>query len=68
MKIIAELRKNPLSDVETAPIEGTHHFHMLKPAETADIILKFLKRKALDQANNNVNNQNVSSSDVQVLA
>jgi hypothetical protein len=53
MKIIANLKNNPKSDVETVAFEGTHHFHMLKPAETADVILKFLERKALDQQNNN---------------
>ena len=64
MKIIANLKKNPKSDVETVAIEGTHHFHMLKPAETADIILKFLERKAQDQENNN---HEIASSNVNIL-
>lgn len=42
MKIMNEIKKNSKSVVELIPIEGTHHFHMLKPKETADIILNFL--------------------------
>jgi hypothetical protein len=53
MKIIAELKKNPKSKVETHAFEGTHHFHMLRPAATADVILEFLGREAQDKENNN---------------
>lgn len=60
MNIINEIKKNSHSDVETAPIEGTHHFHMLKPAETAEIVLGFLSRKAQDWEVNNNNIKPVS--------
>ena len=53
MKIIQKIKANSKSDVEMTPIEGTHHFHMLKPEETADIVLKFLDKKVQDVENNN---------------
>ena len=40
-----EIKTKTKSTVELVPIQGTHHFHMLKPAATAEIILKFLKEK-----------------------
>ena len=45
MKIMTEIKKNNKSSVELCPINGTHHFHMLKPAESAEIIINFLKDK-----------------------
>ncbi len=57
MKIIQNIKKNSESNVELMPFEGTHHFHMLKPAETADVVLKFLSEKiALDKNNNSGQN------------
>ena len=53
MTIISEIRKNSQSNVETIPIEGTHHFHMLKPEETANIVLEYLDKKVQDLENNN---------------
>lgn len=45
MKIMNEIKNNSNSEVNLVPIEGTHHFHMLKPQQTAEIILKFLDGK-----------------------
>lgn len=30
--------------IETVHINGTHHFHMMKPEETANLIIEFLER------------------------
>ena len=43
--MVQHLRENSQKTVDFVPIESTHHFHMLKPAATAEIILKFLKEK-----------------------
>lgn len=45
MKTMKNIKEKSESTVEMVPIEGTHHFHMLKPAETGEITLKFLKGK-----------------------
>lgn len=45
MKIMTQIKNQSQANVELVPIEGTHHFHMLKPAETAQIVLKFLDGK-----------------------
>lgn len=45
MKIMNEIKANSKSTVELIEVEGTHHFHMLKPQETAEIVFNFLKGK-----------------------
>ncbi len=42
MNIMSNIEKNSKSTVNLVPMEGTHHFHMLKPEETAKIIRNFL--------------------------
>lgn len=53
MKIMNEIKKCSTSVVEFVPIEGTHHFHMLKPEETAKFVLNFLDSHVKIDANNN---------------
>lgn len=45
MKIMNEIKKNSKSLVELVPVEGTHHFHMLKPELTAELVTDFLENK-----------------------
>ena len=45
MQIMSKIKENSKAPVELVPFEGTHHFHMLKPTETAPIVLKFLDDK-----------------------
>lgn len=47
-QMVSHLRENSQSTVDFIPIEGTHHFHMLKPAEASLIVLKFLEEKVCD--------------------
>lgn len=65
MKLMSEIDKNSKSSVELIPMEGTHHFHMLKPEETSKLLIKFLDDKvtkniSLNQSNHE-QNQNSSS-------
>ncbi len=45
MTIMNEIKKNSKATVDLIPIESTHHFHMLKPEETAKFVLEFLNSK-----------------------
>lgn len=45
MHIMNQIKKNSKAEVELVPLEGTHHFHMLNPVETSEIVLRFLKHK-----------------------
>ena len=45
MHIMGEIEKSSKSTVELVPVDGTHHFHMLDPQQTSEIILKFLSTK-----------------------
>jgi alpha/beta superfamily hydrolase len=44
-EMIQHLKEHSKNTVDVISMNGTHHFHMLKPAETADIVLKFLVKK-----------------------
>lgn len=48
MEMMSEIKEKSESSVEMVSIESTHHFHMLKPDETSQIALKFLKEKYVD--------------------
>ncbi len=45
MYIMSQIKQYTKSTIDLVPMEGTHHFHMLKPAETAEVIIKFLNEK-----------------------
>lgn len=40
--LVEKINKNSMTEIKTKTFEGTHHFHMIKPKETAAIILEFL--------------------------
>jgi hypothetical protein len=40
IRFIKSLR-NSENECKVIPLEGTHHFHMIKPEATAQVILKF---------------------------
>lgn len=44
LKTINIINDGSRTKIELAEFEGTHHFHMIKPKETAEILLKFLDR------------------------
>lgn len=44
-QMVSHLKENSHSTVDFLPIEGTHHFHMLKPEEASKIVLSFLNEK-----------------------
>ena len=44
-QMVDHLKENSKATVDFIPIEGTHHFHMLKPEETSQLVLKFLNEK-----------------------
>lgn len=44
LKTISKINDGSRTKIELAEFEGTHHFHMIKPKETAEILLKFLDR------------------------
>ena len=48
MKIMSEIKTKTKSTVELISMQGTHHFHMLKPAETSVLILEFLKNLTIN--------------------
>ena len=45
MQIMSKIKDNGKASVELVPLDGTHHLHMLKPAEAAPHLLKFLNEK-----------------------
>ena len=44
MHIMKQIESRSKSSVETVSIDGTHHFHMLKPVDTSHILLKFFDK------------------------
>ena len=44
LRNIEKLGQNSLSFVETVFLDGSHHLHMTKPKEAAQIILNFLNK------------------------
>lgn len=41
---IRDINENSKTKIELVKFDGTHHFHMIHPAETAKIVLKFLDK------------------------
>lgn len=46
---VDKIKAGSKSKIETVFLNGTHHFHMIKPKETCEIILEFLNRLKRDQ-------------------
>ncbi len=44
-QMIQYLREHSKNTVDLISMDGTHHFHMLKPAATAETVLTFLNEK-----------------------
>lgn len=44
LRLVEEIRERSSAILESVFVEGTHHFHMIKPKETSDIILNFLNK------------------------
>lgn len=44
LKVIEKLRADSLSFVETVFLDGSHHLHMTKPKEAANVVLNFLNK------------------------
>ena len=40
MDMLAFIKEKSIATVNLVPLEGTHHFHMLKPSEAAEIALR----------------------------
>ena len=48
MHIMSQIETRSKSTVETIPIDGTHHFHMLKPIETSELLIRFFDKVNLN--------------------
>lgn len=44
-KLLTDIEENSKSSVDLVKFEGTHHFHMINPTGTAQIVLEFLKKE-----------------------
>lgn len=44
MKYLIGINENSKTKIELTKMDGTHHFHMIKPKETAEMIHKFLDK------------------------
>ena len=44
-ELLNDIRRDSSFSLEMIKFEGSHHFHMLNPAQTAEIVAKFLKKQ-----------------------
>lgn len=50
--LVEKIRQKSSGIVESGYIEGSHHFHMIKPKQTAEIIVNFLNKiKSIEPVN-----------------
>ncbi|RNA00232.1 putative serine hydrolase [Brachionus plicatilis] len=49
MNFMKQIEKNSKTSIQYEVFKGTHHFHMIQPKETAEIILKFIDRIAIKE-------------------